>query len=40
MLKNLPGFIDWRLPTLEEAMLLMAPEVSYRVHIDEVFERG
>ena len=34
------GFNNWRLPTLEEAMLLMEAEMSDRVHIDEVFERG
>lgn len=34
------GFGDWRLPTLEEAMSLVAPEAHDRFHIDPVFTSG
>ena len=34
------GFADWRLPTLEEAMTLLAPAAPGTLHIDAAFQRG
>jgi len=33
------GFTDWRLPTLEEAMSLMAPKQHGELYIDPIFDR-
>jgi len=31
------GFVDWRLPTLEEAMSLVEPKARGGLNIDEIF---
>jgi hypothetical protein len=38
--RRFAGFIDWRLPTAEEAMSLMEPEPSDDFHIAPAFSRG
>ncbi len=36
---NFAGYVDWRMPTLEEAMSLMEPaEKSSGIHLDTVFD--
>ena len=36
--KGYAGFSDWRLPTLEEAMSLMAPEKISSLYIYPIFD--
>ncbi|MDZ7309912.1 MAG: TIR domain-containing protein [candidate division KSB1 bacterium] len=37
--KEFAGFIDWRLPTLEEAMSLMEPKKYGELYLDPIFDR-